>query len=566
MLHFDLTTSFSFKRNFVLMALVLMAIQSHAQVFPVDTLMRNGNRLNRINLVYLADGYQTAQLPTFITNATTVNTSLFSQVPFQEYKNYFNSFAVKVNSVDAGAKHPRTASDCPALASQPIINPNNYFQSTFDYFSIHRLLVPLNSAGVSSVLASNLPDYDQAFVLVNSPYYGGSGGSLATASTDPSSAEVAIHEIGHSFGGLADEYWAGDAYAAEKPNMTANSNPATIKWKNWLGINSTGIIAHGASGNPALWFKPHASCKMQYLGFAFCSVCRERLIDRIHQLVTMADAFSPASTSFTLTNFNAVDFAVTPIQTIPSTIVVNWYLNGSVTPFVTNQTTASLPLGSFNVGNNTVRADIIDNTTLSKSYLPGVGYVNTVTWTVNRPSALPVRLKDFSGRVYQNAGLINWEIEGIDDLDHFELEKSKDGIGFTRLANITSQQGKKLYQYSDEELFRINTYYRLKIFERSGNSFYSNIIRLQKALDKLSYKVYQDADQHRYRLTTNLNTAEQVRMSVSDVNGKMLLRKDFGMRNNQLNYDFDLASQPAGIYFLILNIGDKQYSVQILAK
>jgi hypothetical protein len=566
MLHFNQNTALRSKRVLLFAALVFTALQMQAQVFPVDTLMRNGNRVNRINLVYLADGYQSGELGTYITNSTTINNGLFSQPPFSQYKNYFNSFAIRVNSTESGAKHPRTASDCPALASHPIINPNNYFQSTFDFAGIHRLLVPVNSVGISNVLASNLPDFDQAFLVVNSPYYGGSGGTVATASTDPSSVEVAIHEIGHSFAGLADEYWAGDAYAAEKPNMTANSNPATVKWKAWVGINNVGVYPYGTSGNPANWYRPHQLCKMQYLGYPFCSVCTERFIDRIHQLVTMADAYAPASTSITLTNFNNADFSVTPIQTIPSTISVKWYLNGSVTPFLTNQSTASVPLSSFAVGANTIRAEITDNTALSKSYLPAAGYINNITWNVTRPAALPVRLKDFSGRIYQNAGLVNWAVEGIDDLDYFELEKSKDGVSFAKLTKIESLSGKKNYQFSDEELFNGNNYYRLKIVEKSGSSNYSSVIRLQKALEKLSYKVYQDADQHTYRLTTTLEEAQPVNIRVSDVNGKVLLKKDFGVRDNQLNYDFDLSTQAAGIYFLTINIGNKQYSAQILAK
>lgn len=220
-----------------LLIILLTSIHVYSQVFPVDTLMRNGHRNNRINIAYMADGYQSTELGTFITNSTTINNKMFSESPFVQYQNFFNSFTIKVPSTQSGAIHPRTAPDCPPLASQPIDSPATYFQSTFDQFSIHRLLIPQNSAGINSVLASNLPDYDMAFVVVNSPYYGGSGGSFPTASTEINSAEVAFHEIGHSFGGLADEYWAGDIFAAEKPNMTANNDPATIKWKNWIGLN-----------------------------------------------------------------------------------------------------------------------------------------------------------------------------------------------------------------------------------------------------------------------------------------------------------------------------------------
>ena len=151
-----------------------------AQVYPKDTVMLNGRHTNRINLAYLADGYQTSELNLFKTNVNTINASLFNTVPFSQYKNFFNAFAIGVSSNASGAKHPGTASD-EGTVPQPILNPDNHFLSTFDTYSIHRLLVPQNDTAIANVLATNLPDYDQVFMVVNSPYYGGSGGTYSTA-------------------------------------------------------------------------------------------------------------------------------------------------------------------------------------------------------------------------------------------------------------------------------------------------------------------------------------------------------------------------------------------------
>src|SRR5258705_2571788 len=96
--------------------------KSISQTYPVDTLMQNGERNNRINLVYLSDGYQSAQLPTYMINATTINNAFFSQAPFAQYKNYFNSYAIEVPSIDEGAKHPGTAADEGSSGGQPIAN------------------------------------------------------------------------------------------------------------------------------------------------------------------------------------------------------------------------------------------------------------------------------------------------------------------------------------------------------------------------------------------------------------------------------------------------------------
>ncbi len=221
------------------------------QTFPVTAIVNNGANDKYINFVMLGDGYKSNQQSTFITDATNITSDLFSQSPFLEYKNFFNVYAIEVPSNESGADHPGTATDViePAFAIQDV---DNYFGSTFDAFGIHRLLVPMNSANVHSVLANNFPAYDQVMVIINSPHYGGSGGWLASTSTNAAANEIAIHEIGHSFAGLADEYWAGDQYANEKPNMTQESNPSLVKWKNWMNINNVGIYPYGSSGNQAI--------------------------------------------------------------------------------------------------------------------------------------------------------------------------------------------------------------------------------------------------------------------------------------------------------------------------
>src|SRR4026209_490219 len=106
------------KRFGVLMITSLLSIHTYCQVFPVDTLMLNGQRNNRINIAYLAEGYQSGELDTFYINAGTIDSALFSQTPYLEYKNFFNSFSINVPSTESGAIHPHTAPDCPPLATQ----------------------------------------------------------------------------------------------------------------------------------------------------------------------------------------------------------------------------------------------------------------------------------------------------------------------------------------------------------------------------------------------------------------------------------------------------------------
>ena len=185
--------------------LFFMSLACEAQSFKVDTIFFSGKSEKFINIVILPDGYQESELAKFKTDAEAFVNVFFTVQPFDRYSNFFNVFIVNVPSNESGADHPGTATDVTEPAHE-VQSVDNYFGSTFDYFDIHRLLVPLEEGKIFSVLANNVPLYDQAIILANTPYYGGSGGTFATASLHSQSIEVTIHELGLSFAGLSDEY------------------------------------------------------------------------------------------------------------------------------------------------------------------------------------------------------------------------------------------------------------------------------------------------------------------------------------------------------------------------
>jgi hypothetical protein len=563
MLNFDYIKQVTWNVSIQLI-ICTVALPAFPQVFPAEAVMYNGNRNNRINLVYLGDGYQASELETYLLNVKTINERMFSQGPFAQYKNYFNAYAVKVVSQESGAQHPGIALD-EALFNgqpvQPVASPNNFFKSTFDVGGIHRLLAPQDYTSVYNVLANNFPDYDQAFIVVNSPYYGGSGGVFATASTDPASAEVGIHEIGHSFASLADEYPGGSN--VEAPNLTANNDPATVRWQRWLGINGIGVYPIGTVPE---WYRPHQFCKMQVLGVPFCSVCSERIIDRIHELVGMVESYTPVATSFTVTNNNPVGFSVSVVQNDPSTIAINWYLNGSSTPYAINQTSISIPYDLLKPGNNSVQVVVIDNTPLSKSYLPGIGYINSITWSVDKPVVVPVILKSFTGKLNDKEDVVlEWEIKDAANLQRFELEKARNPNSFSRFAIIEGVAGKARYTYTDPQPFKNHTYYRLKIIERNGNVSYSNEIKVKESHKKFNYKVYQDAAKRLYHLSCSLQTSEKISIRIFTMNGVQIFKKDLSPSKGQIEFDIDLSSRPAGTYLMTLQVGELSFTVKLLA-
>jgi len=372
----------------LLFALITFFLQNvNAQVFDVATIQNNGDPNKLINLVIMGDGYTAAEQSVFITKATELSNYLFLQPPWSNYKNYFNVYAIEVISNESGAKHANSALDCPISGPSvvPISNPDNYFGSSFDQYGIHRLIVPTNFTNIANVLAANFPNYDQVIILANTPYYGGSGGAFSTLSTNTQSNEIGAHELGHSFGGLADEYYAGDGYFAEKPNMTAQTDLTLIKWKNWLNINQVGAYSYCCGGNSNLWRKPvNGTCKMEYLDNQYCSICKEGIIERIHTLTNPILSYIPAESTLNSTSAT-IDFALTElIKPIPNSLNIKWELDGTmINP---NSETVQVNQTSLSIGTHTLTATVTDNGTLINITNHETIHFNTVTWTINRSS------------------------------------------------------------------------------------------------------------------------------------------------------------------------------------
>ena len=192
----------------------------------LTTLFTNGPTANRINMVVLSEGYTASQRGQFLIDARGAVSNLLATIPYREYSNYFNAFAISVASTQSGSDH-----------HTPAVNlVNTYFNSTYDSYGIQRLLtIPPNDwdsgyangqGKVDSLLQSLMPEHDLVLLLVNDPQYGGSGSSLLLISSLHSqSAELVRHESGHPFGSLADEYT--DAYPGFVPPTARSADNAS---------------------------------------------------------------------------------------------------------------------------------------------------------------------------------------------------------------------------------------------------------------------------------------------------------------------------------------------------
>src|SRR5262245_18938637 len=200
-------------------------------------------RNRAFNVVLLADGFTAAQQNDFNNACTAFVSALFGTPPFDTLQPAINVFRVNVTSTDSGADDPAAAGGTGATA-------RTYFDSTFGGNNIRRLLL-CNTSTALQVAAAQVPEFTAVLVVVNSTIYGGSGGGVGTYSLANGATEIAIHEMGHTAFGLADEYayYAGgnetghDHHPAgepTEPNVTINTDRNTLKWR-WAVAASTAI-------------------------------------------------------------------------------------------------------------------------------------------------------------------------------------------------------------------------------------------------------------------------------------------------------------------------------------
>ena len=128
-----------------------VAIATDAVAQPtMQTILTNGPASNRLNIVILAEGYTSNQLVRFLVDATNAVNTLLSHPPYQEYRNYFNAFAIKVASLESGSDHPASSD-----------NRDTYFNSTYDPYGDYLITIPSDSSGqgkIDTLLQTFMPN------------------------------------------------------------------------------------------------------------------------------------------------------------------------------------------------------------------------------------------------------------------------------------------------------------------------------------------------------------------------------------------------------------------------
>ncbi|MBI4876424.1 MAG: IgA Peptidase M64 [Acidobacteria bacterium] len=203
--------------------------------FKVWAVLKNGEPADKVDLLLLGDGYTAAEMDKWHTDARRLAGTLFAVSPFKEHRSDFNVWAVDAPAEESGVARPSDG----VWRRSPL-------RAAYDAFGSERYVLTFDNRRFREI-ASAAP-YEFAEIVVNDRKYGGGGihNLYATVASDSAwTPYIFVHEFGHHFAGLADEYYTSDvAYASPagrpepwEPNVTAD--PRASRWSGLIRSGTT---------------------------------------------------------------------------------------------------------------------------------------------------------------------------------------------------------------------------------------------------------------------------------------------------------------------------------------
>ena len=264
-----------------------------ANSWKVSSLMQNGDPATKVDMCFIAEGYTAQEMEKFRADALRFTEYLFTMAPYNRHKEDFNIWLVESISEESGTDIPHED-----VWKKTVANSNFYT------FRSDRYLTAQNQKTICQI-ATAAP-YDALYVIVNNEKYGGGGIYNfygLSASNCKWAEEVFVHEFGHSFAGLGDEYYDSSTSYEEfynikiepwEPNLTTLVNFES-KWKDMLPSGtsvptptlsdpkdnvSMGVFEGGGYMAKGI-YRPVMDCRMKTnLAQGFCPVC-QRAIEKM---------------------------------------------------------------------------------------------------------------------------------------------------------------------------------------------------------------------------------------------------------------------------------------------
>ncbi|MDP2337577.1 MAG: M64 family metallopeptidase [Bacteroidota bacterium] len=268
-------------------------IKNEQEKLPVFDVLKSGNPATSVDIVLLPEGYTKNQEKLFKDDCLKFAEDFFSYAPYSENKKKFNIRGVWSPSKESGPDIPGDN-----IWNKTLLNSSYY---TFDS---ERYLMVKDFQGIRD-LAGNAP-YDYIYILANTDKYGGGAiynfYGISAAHHVDESGKIYIHEFGHLFAGLADEYVGGVEYSEFYPSDVEPWEPnlTTLvdfgkKWKSLLPEGPTiptpvlsenyeklGIYEGGGYVSKGI-YRPWINCLMNNLHRidVFCPVCSKSIQEMI---------------------------------------------------------------------------------------------------------------------------------------------------------------------------------------------------------------------------------------------------------------------------------------------
>ena len=197
---------------------------------PVWAVMENGAPRDKVDLLLLGDGYAAAEMAQWHRDARRTADTLFAVSPFKERRADFNVWAIDTPAEESGVSRPSDG-----------VYRRSPLRASYAAFGSERYVLTFDNRRLREIAAA--APYEFIEIVVNDRKYGGGGifNLFATVSAGNAfTPYVLVHEFGHHFAGLADEYYTSDvSYTGStarpepwEPNATAD--PTAAKWKELL--------------------------------------------------------------------------------------------------------------------------------------------------------------------------------------------------------------------------------------------------------------------------------------------------------------------------------------------
>ncbi|SEU19162.1 IgA Peptidase M64 [Nonomuraea wenchangensis] len=376
-------------------AVAAAAAPGAATVVPVQV---TGPPAKRFNLVVMGDGYTEAEQAKFRADVDRHLNVMWSIEPFKSYRNYVNVYRIDIVSGESGV------SCDPGLDAPRRTTPLSMgFWGRCNPGSVQRLITMDNAAATryADMVTGTTSGNRQILALANSGTYGGAGGSYATASGSNSmSALISPHELGHSLGGLQDEYdyyqrgVPGGAYTGGEPGSAHHTllteqqmREQRRKWWRWLGepSESGGLIGRHEGGlyyTSGVW-RPSEHSMMKTLGYYYDQVGREVMTQRITAKTAVIQDATPTAAPVGADRVLWVE----PMRPVSHSLTTTWSVDGRALPG--DRDTLDLRTLGLAPGTHTVTATVADPTGFVRDPAIRAALTGTRTWTVDTALTTP---------------------------------------------------------------------------------------------------------------------------------------------------------------------------------